>query len=128
MQRLKQSTAFVFQPQQVMMDYEQGAIKAFTEEFPDIVVKGCHFHFTQSIWRRIQELGLVTVYKEDQVVRAWLQKFKSLAFVTIDLVETAFNYLISLQPDSPHKILLILVFMTEITYHLLFLTNNFVQF
>jgi hypothetical protein len=84
------------------MDFEQGAIIAFAEEFPGIVVKGCHFHFTQSIWRKIQEIGLVTVYKEDKVVRTWLQKFKSLAFVPIDLVQTAFNFLVSIQPVSPH--------------------------
>ena len=36
-------------------------------------------------------------------MRAWLQKFKSLAFVPLDLVETAFNYLISLQPVLPHN-------------------------
>ena len=46
---------FVFQPTQVMMDFKQGAIMAFAEEFPGIVVKGCHFHFTQSIWRKIQD-------------------------------------------------------------------------
>ena len=36
-------------------------------------------------------------------MRAWLEKFKSLAFVPIDLVETAFNNLITLQPDSTHS-------------------------
>ena len=102
LRRLKQSTTYVFQPQQVMMDFEQGAIKAFAEEFPGIVVKGCHFHFTQSIWRNIQEIGLVTVYKENKAVRDWLQQFKSLAFVPIDLLPIAFNFLVSIQPISPH--------------------------
>ena len=60
-----------------MNDFEQGAIGAFTEEFPGIEVKGCHFHFTQAIWRRIQEIGLITVYKENEVLRMWLEMFKS---------------------------------------------------
>ena len=85
-----------------MIDFEQGAIMAFAEEFPGIVVKGCHFHFTQSIWNKIQEIGLVTVYKEDKVFRTWLQKFKSLVFVPIDLVQKAFNFLVSLQAVSHH--------------------------
>ena len=69
LRRLKQATNHVFQPQKVMMDFEQGAIKKFAEEFPGIVVKGFHFHFTQSIWRHIQEIGLVIVYKEDKAIR-----------------------------------------------------------
>lgn len=51
-----------------MMDFEQGAISTFSEEFQGIVVKGCHFHFTSSNWLQIQELGLAKLYKEDQVV------------------------------------------------------------
>ena len=101
-QSIKQSTTLQFRPAKIMTDYEQGAISAFTEEFPNAQVKGCHFHFTQAIWRRIQELGLVTLYKENPEVRAWLGKFKSLAFVPLNLVENAFNYLISIQPHSPH--------------------------
>ena len=53
-------------------------------KFPDIEAK----------WRRIQELGLATVYKENEVVRLWLEMFKSLAFVPMNLLETAFQYLI----------------------------------
>ena len=100
------------------MDFEQGAIKSFAEEFPGIVVKGCYFHFTQSIWRKIQEIGLVTVYKEDKTIRNWLQKFKSLAFVPIDLVQTAFNFLISIEPISPHIEKFNLSISTGITLYL----------
>ena len=64
------------------------------------------------IWRKIQEIGLVTVYKEDKTIRNWLQKFKSLAFVPIDLVQTAFNFLISIEPVSPHiEIYFMLIFV-----------------
>ena len=76
-QRFIQSTSFVLNSKKVIMDFEQGAISELSEEFPDIVVKGCHFRFTQAIWRRIQELVLAKSYKEDKVVSIWFEKFKS---------------------------------------------------
>ena len=54
LRKLKESSAQILQPSSVFVDFEQGAIKAFREEFPGVEVKGCHFHFTQCIWRKIQ--------------------------------------------------------------------------
>ena len=71
LQQLKLSAAqhqYELKPTQFMSDFEQGAIGAFTEEFPGVNLKGCHFHFTQAIWRRIQELDLATAYKEIDVI------------------------------------------------------------
>ena len=69
--RIKQSKMLQFRPAKIMTDYEQGTISTFTEEFPNAQVKGCHFHFTQAIERRIQKLGLVTLCKENPEARAW---------------------------------------------------------
>ena len=62
--RLKQSSPENLHPSTIFVDFEQGAINAFKEEFPDVEVKGCHFNFTQCIWGKIQDLGLSTIYKE----------------------------------------------------------------
>jgi len=41
-----------------MCDFELAVWKALHNVFPDTVVKGCVFHFTQAIWRQVQCLGL----------------------------------------------------------------------
>ncbi|KAJ8298546.1 hypothetical protein KUTeg_023889 [Tegillarca granosa] len=41
-----------------------GARLATREVFPDPIVKGCAFHFSQAVWRKTQELGLKTTYSE----------------------------------------------------------------
>jgi len=51
-------------PFQVMIDFEIAAKKAFERIFPRIVVEGCIFHFSQSLFRRFCTLGLKTDYLE----------------------------------------------------------------
>lgn len=40
--------------QKSMSDFEQSIFSALTAKFPDIDKKGCHFHFCQALFRRIQ--------------------------------------------------------------------------
>ena len=39
-------------------DFEQGSWLAIKSLFPNAVVKGCAFHWGQSIWRHVQSIGL----------------------------------------------------------------------
>ena len=39
------------------------------EVFPDIQIHGCQFHYSQSIFRKVQGLGLTKTYKEDSALR-----------------------------------------------------------
>ncbi|XP_040077772.3 uncharacterized protein LOC120849598 [Ixodes scapularis] len=49
----------------VRTDFELALIQAFLFVFPGIRHQGCHFHFAQAIWRKVQELGLAKAYQED---------------------------------------------------------------
>ena len=62
----------------MIMDFEKAAINAFQIEWPTTTVKGSYFHFTQNLWRKIQELGLQTDYDEQLVLR--LRMVLALAF------------------------------------------------
>ena len=46
------------QPSTIMTDFEQSALKASHTAFPSAVQRGCFFHLSQCIWRRIQQAGL----------------------------------------------------------------------
>ncbi|KAL3678244.1 hypothetical protein R1sor_021200 [Riccia sorocarpa] len=62
-----------FSPQLILSDFESGLIPTVRAEFLDVHHQGCYFHFTQAIWRKVQELGLARHYMEDQLVRVTVQ-------------------------------------------------------
>ena len=51
-------------PKLWMTDFEQAAITAIREYFPEVQSTGCFFHLQQCVWRRVQHLGLVGAYEE----------------------------------------------------------------
>jgi hypothetical protein len=110
---LKEASTSPLQPQLVLSDFERSAMNAYEEEFPGIVIKGCHFHMTQSLWRKIQELGLAVDYKENSQLRAWFDLFKGLAFVPLNLIELAFNIILDSKPLKNEKIDLFIKYFTS---------------
>jgi hypothetical protein len=48
------------------MDFEAAALKTSKMTFPETTKAGGNFHFNQSLWRKIQEIGLVLQYKENE--------------------------------------------------------------
>ena len=81
-------------------NFEKAAISASVNEFSDITIRGCFFHFTQCIWRKVQNLDLSTMYKDNaQVeVRKWIRWAAALPLVPLAKVDEAFLYL---QENSP---------------------------
>jgi hypothetical protein len=96
-------------PQTIMLDFEQAEINAFKQAFPSITVRGCFFHLSQSLWRRIQcDEELASHYTDvndendddtdddDDHDDEWplnIRKLLALAFVPVDDVVNAFEEL-----------------------------------
>jgi hypothetical protein len=59
----------VFAPMEVMSDFETGLIPAVATAFPTALHKGCYFHFTQAIFRNVQQLGLAPAYMAQDNIR-----------------------------------------------------------
>lgn len=48
----------------ISIDFEQAVIKAIQDVFEnEVAIQLCYFHLNQSIWRKVQELGLAIKYK-----------------------------------------------------------------
>ena len=45
-------------PGSVLVDFEQAAINAFRAVFPNSTLKGCFYHLSQNIYRKVQAVGL----------------------------------------------------------------------
>jgi len=77
-------------PEYIILDFEIAAIKVVTDLYPSSKVRGCWFHFNQSIFRKAQELGFQKRYQEDQTFRNHIKLLSSLAFVPTKDVHTRF--------------------------------------
>ena len=49
-------------PDYLLVDFERGSFNVFKEVWPMTDVKGCFFHLSQSVYRKVKELGLTTNY------------------------------------------------------------------
>ena len=54
---------------------------------------GCFFHFTQSLHRKIQQLGLSVEYKNNEETRSLCQQLMALGLLPRDKMLPAFEYL-----------------------------------
>ena len=98
-------------PTTMIMDFEKAAINAFQMEWPTTTVKGCYFHFTQNVWRKIQEVGLQTDYMNDEQLALRLRMLPALAFAPPLEVQELFPQVIE-QLDIPASLELALYFET----------------
>lgn len=84
----------------VRTDYELALIQAFTFVFACTRHRGCHFHFGQAIWRKVQELGLTKAYKDDPTVKSFVRRAISLAFVPPSFVRVAWGRMKATAPSA----------------------------
>jgi len=46
----------------ISIGFEQSMIQAIEFVFVDINIQCCYYHLSQSIWRKVQNIGLATKY------------------------------------------------------------------
>ena len=80
-------------PSIITSDFESGLISAVRDEFPNARHQGCYFHFTQAIWRKVQKLGLSTLYIEDEDIRMPVRQLMAFGFAPLLLNRTVFGQL-----------------------------------
>ena len=77
-------------PETIMTDFEPAIVSASRQEFPMARHRGCFFHFSQCIFRRIQAKGLQRRYETDVEFAMKMRLLSALAFVpTEDVVDAS---------------------------------------
>jgi hypothetical protein len=89
--RVRQLTGHKFRPRQIVCDFESSLITAIETELPRCKIQGCYFHFCQSLWRKIQELGLSGPYRRRKHLRHCLRKLMAIGYLPLAIVRQNFN-------------------------------------
>ena len=74
-----------------IVDFESGLWKAIPKVYPNVNLKGCSFHWTQAVWRKIQLLGLQQQYINNSSTHDFCRKLMALPFLSAEHIETAFR-------------------------------------
>lgn len=75
----------------VHVDFEKAIINAILFFLPSATIMHCLFHLGQSIFRKVQSLGLTVQYKSSEEFRINVRKLAALAFIEPQKVVTVFN-------------------------------------
>ena len=67
-------------PSEMLLDFEKAAINSFEHTWPNCMVKGCFFHLSQNIWRKVQAVGMQGLYSQDQELAIWIRMIPPLAY------------------------------------------------
>jgi hypothetical protein len=78
-------------PTRVVCDFEQSIILAIETEFPRAKVSGCYFHFCQSLYRKINSLGLGLAYRQDPQLGEAIRKCFALGYLPLAVVRQTFQ-------------------------------------
>lgn len=83
-----------WRPTTVICDFELSLIAALETEFAGIRVRGCYFHFSQSLWRKFASLSLVPAYNRSNSrgrrLKKCVQKLLAIGFLPVLLVRANF--------------------------------------
>ena len=86
-------------------DYERATIEAVKTVFLIDKIEGCFFHLSQAHWNKIQELGLRTLYTENEDISVSALMLTALAFCPVSGVDIAFKELQENLPEPLHSMI-----------------------
>ena len=78
---------------EVVVDFESAMWRALAEVLPAARVQGCSFHWTQAVWRKVQELGLSTAYQRDDGSHRFIRNLMALVYLPPEHIPTMFDKL-----------------------------------
>jgi hypothetical protein len=68
----------------VVTDFEAAVIKMLRNCIPEVPVVSCSFHFRNAIWKKLQDLGLIPFFNQDQDFQEWIRMIYALSYVFVN--------------------------------------------
>lgn len=91
--KIREVTNHRWRPRRVVCDFEQAIITAVETELPRAQISGCYFHFNQNLWRKVQNLGLATEFRQNQRLKKVIRKVMAIGYLPLAVVRQNFRLL-----------------------------------
>lgn len=92
-----------FELHEVVGDFEKAVWRAVQDVLPGVTIKGCGFHWSQCLLRKIKNIGMTKLYKEHVGVRAICKKLMSLNLIPWQKVLSCWKELVQQGKDLKLK-------------------------
>ena len=76
--------------EKILLDFESAATNAFAAAYPCARILGYYFHLTQSIFRKVNDIGMKSDYESDDNLRIAVRCLPTLTMVPSTDVAEAF--------------------------------------
>jgi hypothetical protein len=88
-----------------MIDFELAAQRAFEISFPGVIIKGCLFHFGQTLFKNLMKVGLKQEYADNEQLQTFFKQVFCLAVIPVESIQTEclnlqFQWLNVLAPNN----------------------------
>ena len=81
-----QNYRITLDPSEVKTDFELALLQSIRISFPNASFRGCYYHFSQAIWRKVQSIGLQQEYQtQGSEVKKFFRRVIALPFVPGDM-------------------------------------------
>ena len=76
----------------VVADFEAALWRSVPHALGEqVVMHGCTFHWSQALWRKLQELGLAAAYMQHDSLHRYCRRLMALPFLPADSISAAFS-------------------------------------
>lgn len=89
--KLIEEKLFKMQPAEMMTDFEDGMRLAIKRVWPDIVLRGCWFHFCRSILRKSVKLGMKKLIKKNRRAKVVRKALMCIPLLPADKLQDGFD-------------------------------------
>lgn len=91
--RFIEQNLFKLEPAEVMTDYEDGMRLAIRTQWPNVIIRGCWFHYVRAILRRCRKLGMVQLLKKNSNARVIQKNLMSLPLLPSVQIEEGYCFI-----------------------------------
>lgn len=91
--KVRKTSGHRLRPERIVMDLKMALITASETEFQRATISGCYFHFCQSLWRKVQQLGLAGKYRQRRHLRKRIRQLMAIGYLPAPLVGLNFRHI-----------------------------------